>query len=137
MERRDLSIKAATVVSGMAIVSQLESLAPYTQTIGGIVAALAVVSLVFGFSAKARDASTRATQWGELNAKIEAAGENGFTEKMLDEWGAAAATIEYGEAAPNEAILLQSHAKACKYTGNELLSGPSRWQRLPIPRQIA
>lgn len=65
-------------------------------------------SMVFGWGAKARDASRRASQWISLLRDIQAAGERTFTEAQLDGWAAEANELESTEPPANERLLKQA-----------------------------
>ncbi len=133
METREGLVKAASLLSGsvaLASIAQKEVI----QFAVAIITVGTVLSLVFGWGNKARDAAKRATEWANLDRDIEAQGERTFTEEMLGAWFARCNEIEATEPAQNAVLFEKSSRRACealRHTPSE--GGPSGWRwRIPV-----
>lgn len=115
-ELREGMAKAASLVAGSVALSRVVP-AQWIEWCLALICAVTTLSLVFGWGAKSRDASRRATEWMALDRDIEAAGERAFTEEQLSAWYARAAEIEFGEPAMNPALWERAYLKACEALG--------------------
>jgi|CXWL01.1.fsa_nt_gi hypothetical protein len=127
LERREGMVKVASLLAGSVALSRVLDPTVVNACVAVIFAGTSA-SLVFGWSAKARDASRRAADWTALERDIEAAGERQFTEQQLDAWTGRAAEIEAGEAGMNRALYERAYARACEALGLTPVRAATWWE---------
>lgn len=84
-----------------------------------LITAFNVVSLVFAYGNKARDAGKRASDWVLLERDIDIVGERDFTEQQLNEWFGRCNEIEVGEPAAHKVLMEISTKRANDSLGGE------------------
>ena len=84
-----------------------------------LITAFNVISLVFGYGAKARDGGKRAGDWTLLERDIDIVGERDFTEQQLNEWLGRCNEIEAGEPAAHQTLMEISTKRANNALGGE------------------
>lgn len=127
LEWREGAVKVASLMAGSVALSRVLDPAVVNACIAVIFAGTCA-SLVFGWSAKARDASRRAADWTVLERDIEAAGERQFTELNLDAWTARAAEIEAGEAGVSRTLHERTYTRACEALGLTPVRAATWWE---------
>lgn len=129
MEFREATIKVASLLFGSAAFAAWLSNPDVAHVASAAVLVSTTCSMVFGFSAKARDAAKRATEWAILDRDINSVGPIDFTPDQVNSWAARCSEIEAGEPAPNHRLFQRSYERACKALGgtpSEVASGLSR-----------
>lgn len=122
--------KAASLIAGSYAFAKVSN-PEIVQWCAIVVVAFSVLSLVFGWGTRARDAAKRGAEWSQLEREIEAAGLLHYTDSQLDSWSARAAQNETGEAAQSAPLWAQSYTQACKVLKLTPEKPFSRWQRRP------
>lgn len=117
-ELREGLVKAASLAAGSVALANV-STPTVVQWAAAVITVGTSASLVFGWGAKARDASRRAADWALLERDIEAAGERRFCEEQIDSWVARCNEIEAGEPAQNTILFARCSIQAAKALGAE------------------
>lgn len=127
-EMREGAVKAASLLAGSVALARVLDQTTL-QICLAIIFSGTAMSLVFGWSGKARDAARRAAEWSGLDHDIDAAGEHGFTEAQIDAWAARANKIESGEPAMHPGLHERAYLRACASLGMTPKTAPTRWQQ--------
>lgn len=109
MEWREGLVKVLSLAAGSVAFAKVSD-PTVVQWAAAFIFCGTAASMVFGWGAKARDASRRASQWISLLRDIQGAGERTFTEAQLDAWTAQANELESTEPPANERLLKQVFA---------------------------
>lgn len=131
-ELREGIVKAASLAAGSVALANI-SAPSIVQWAAAVITVGTSASLVFGWGAKARDASRRAADWTLLERDIEAAGERRFIEEQLDGWAARCNEIEAGEPAQNRILFDRCAIQAAKALGAEPAIRPPRGWPMIVP----
>jgi hypothetical protein len=124
-EWREGAVKAASLIAGSVALARVADQHVVNACLAAIFAGTSA-SLVFGWGAKARDASRRAAEWATLERDMEAQGERTFTKEHLNTWHARAADAEANEPALHPALFERAYLRACEALGVQP-SQPSAW----------
>lgn len=126
MEWRENIIKVCSIFGGTVAFTEIAS--PTVRIWAGAMVAFAnVMSLVFGYGAKARDASKRSAEWTLLERDIDAIGERDYTEEMVNDWAARCHSIELGEPVANKWLLHRCSESAALAMGGEAQQRTKPW----------
>lgn len=126
MEWRENIIKVCSVFGGTLAFTETAS-DQVRVWAGAAVVFANLMSLVFGYGAKARDASKRTAEWTLLARDIEAAGERDFTEEQIKEWAARCHTIEVGEPIANKWLLVRCSEMSASSMKAKIDAPPRPW----------
>lgn len=147
LERRENFVKAASVVLGTAAFADVKGFfGSQPEFVAGLVLAFVtvnVVSLVFQWGAKARDAAKRSGDWTTLERDMQLIGQAGASDDKLNQWRARCAEIETSEPSTNAHMQWLAQQRAAEALDVELEQPESSWQYIkrywprPWPRAIS
>lgn len=122
----DKSSKFVSAIGGAAAFAQFKESPELGMWITGLIAITSTLSLVYGFSAKARKHAELARDFKRLEAEITAAGEP-LTAAQISSFDAKFLLIESGEPATLGALVTACHNELARAEGSDEHITPLHW----------